>query len=232
MKKIGLALGLGIYWLVPVVGMFDSGLNGSSSSSSFKRVSNHVGTSNKSDIKVITHGMKDFHFPEGSWGQYSIKGMESLQIILNQNQARLTQREKTINCLKTQEKSSQRIIQEQNQVIDQQNEALIKINKEVSSFKSKTDVLEKEIQEKDKQIQIRNREFSIVEQERDEYKDKLSGAVIERDKYKEQRDQYQQQNRVYETNLNMIKEAVDEYAASWAEEGDFKIQYDNAKTIM
>ena len=48
---------------------------------------------------------------------------------------------------------------------------------------------------------------------------------------KEQMILYERQNKSYEDNFNMIKNAANIYATSWAGEGDFSEKCDNAKNL-
>jgi hypothetical protein len=137
-------------------------------------------------------------------GKAQQQEMDYKNQLINQKDSDLLRSRKTINSLTDENEINKQKISEQSRVIDKQSEEMI-------SLKAKADGLEEKIREKDKQIQIKDQELYLVANERDIYKN---------------------QNKKYKSNFKLINDAVNLYAASWAEkEKDFKKQYDEAESV-
>lgn len=130
---------------------------------------------------------------------------------------------KEIDEWKERDKINQQKIDEQSQVISEKERGLEQSRTAIILLEEKDrtnqQTIEKQnqiIKKQTESLDEKNKEVSILKKEANDLKEQV---VL-----------YERQNKSYEDNFNMIKNAIDTYAASWAEEGDFKEKYDNART--
>lgn len=124
--------------------------------------------------------------------------------------------EKEIDEWKERDKINQQKIDEQSRVISEKERGLEQIRTAIVLLKEKDRTNQQTIEEQNQIIKKqtenlneKNKEVSILRKE----------VIL-----------YKEENKSYEDNFKMIKNAVDVYARSWAGEGDFKEKYDNART--
>ncbi len=244
MKRVLLVLCWGCF-SAHTVGMFEGRQDVSSSSDRFQQLRSldeEVSDNEKGDLEAITNGIgliEPLALSQDS--RYPIAGREYLQTILDQDRKvletrldELSEKEKYVNAegeknpfvkakqqeiddLKEKGKAQQQEISYKDQLIYQKDKDLSQ-NKEVIRFlEEKNESNERKINEQDQLIH--------------QQKEYLSKNAQELSLVKSERDKLKSQNKNFESNLRLIGDAVDLYAASWAEDEEFKKQYDNAGTV-